>query len=180
MNIYEQLATFNIIETERLLLRPLSMGDAPDMFDYASQADNLVYVFPKHDNIAQTRLTIANMFMKVPLGKWAIEHKADHKMIGTITFVKLDKKNRSAEIGYVLNQRYWGQGLMTEVVKTIAEFSLETFGLTHIDIVVDSDNLGSIKVAEKAQFHIVETYKALSPYTKVLKVFKRYRKGNHE
>ena len=116
MNIYEQLATFNIIETERLLLRPLSMGDAPDMFDYASQADNLVYVFPKHDNIAQTRLTIANMFMKVPLGKWAIEHKADHKMIGTITFVKLDKKNRSAEIGYVLNQRLrWGNTCLQQL-----------------------------------------------------------------
>lgn len=177
MTIYEQLAEFNIIETERLRLRPLSMSDARDMFDYASQSENLVYVFPKHHNIAETRLVIANMFMKAPLGKWAIEHKIDHKMIGTISFVKLDEKNRCAELGYVLNQAYWGQGLMTEAVQTISEFCLTNFGFNYLDIVVDCDNLGSIKVADKARFRVVETYKALSPYTKVLKVFKRYRKG---
>ncbi len=45
MNIYEKLATFNVIETPRVILRPLSMTDAEDMFDYASKPENLVYVF---------------------------------------------------------------------------------------------------------------------------------------
>lgn len=180
MDIYEQLAKFNFIETERLYLRPLSMADAEDMFSYASQPENLVYVFPKHNSIAETKFVIANMFMKSPLGKWAIENKSDNKMIGTITFVKLNETNRYAELGYVLNQRYWGQGLMTEAVQTISAFCLDTFGFNYLDIVVDCENLGSIKVAEKAQFQVIETYKALSPYTKVLKVFKKYRKAKHE
>lgn len=180
MNIYEQLANFNSIETERLWLRPLEIGDAVDMFAYASQSENLVYVFPAHKDIAETRFAIATMFMKEPLGKWAIEHKEDHTMIGTITFVKLDEKRRCAEIGYVISQAYWGKGIMTEAVRTLTELSLTVFGLHYVDIVVDSENIGSIKVAEKSGFKITESYKALSPYTKVLKNFKRYRKGNHE
>ena len=69
MNIYEKLATFNVIETPRVILRPLSMTDAEDMFDYASKPENLVYVFPAHHNLAETRATIAALFMKEPLGK---------------------------------------------------------------------------------------------------------------
>ena len=106
MNIYEKLATFNVIETPRVILRPLSMTDAEDMFDYASKPENLVYVFPAHHNLAETRATIAALFMKEPLGKWAMELKATSAMIGTITFVKLDERARTAEIGYTLNQTY--------------------------------------------------------------------------
>ncbi len=174
MTIYEKLATFNVIETPRLLLRPLSMTDATDMFDYASKPENLVYVFPAHQNLAETRETIATLFMKAPLGKWAIELKASSVMIGTITFVKLDEKARTAEIGYTLNQTYWGQGLMTEAVRTLAEISLTEFGLRSLDIVVDSENIGSCKVAEKSGFSLKENYKALNPYTKILRNFKRY------
>ncbi|MDN6208214.1 MAG: GNAT family N-acetyltransferase, partial [Lactococcus sp.] len=180
MNIYVQMASFNLIETEQLVLRPFSMSDDKDMFAYASQADNLVYVFPAHKDIAETRLAIALLFMKAPLGKWAIENKSDQKMIGTLTFVKIDEKQRTAEIGYVLNQDYWGKGLMTEAVRTLTDISLTAFGLNYVDIVVDSENLGSIKVAEKAGFRIADSYKALSPYTKVLRNFRRYRKGKHE
>ncbi|GHU36120.1 N-acetyltransferase [Bacilli bacterium] len=174
MSIYEKLATFNIIETPRLVLRPLSMTDAEDMFDYASKPDNLVYVFPAHHNLAETRLTIATLFMKAPLGKWGIELKSEAAMIGTVTFVKLDEKARTAEIGYTLNQKYWGQGLMTEAVRTLAEISLTEFGLCQLAIVVDAENIGSCKVAEKSGFILQENYKALNPYTKILRNFKRY------
>ena len=178
MNIYEKLATFNVIETPRLILRPLSMTDAEDMFDYASKPENLVYVFPAHHNLAETRATIAALFMKEPLGKWAMELKATSAMIGTITFVKLDERARTAEIGYTLNQTYWGQGFMTEAVRTLAEISLTEFGLCYLDIVVDSENIGSCKVAEKSGFSLQENYKALNPYTKILRNFKRFRKVN--
>ena len=178
MNIYEKLATFNVIETPRVILRPLSMTDAEDMFDYASKPENLVYVFPAHHNLAETRATIAALIMKEPLGKWAMELKATSAMIGTITFVKLDERARTAEIGYTLNQTYWGQGLMTEAVRTLAEISLTEFGLCHLDIVVDSENIGSCKVAEKSGFSLQENYKALNPYTKILRNFKRFRKVN--
>ena len=178
MNIYEKLATFNVIETPRLILRPMSMTDAKDMFDYASKPENLVYVFPAHQNLAETRATITTLFMKEPLGKWAMELKSASVMIGTITFVKLDEKARTAEVGYTLNQRYWGQGLMTEAVRTLAEISLTEFGLRYLDIVVDSENIGSCKVAEKSGFILQENYKALNPYTKILRNFKRFRKVN--
>jgi ribosomal-protein-alanine N-acetyltransferase len=180
MTLYEKLATFNIIETEHLMLRPLSMQDANDMFEYASKPENLIYVFPAHQNLAETRLTIATLFMKAPLGKWAIELKSEHKMIGTIDFVKLDEKNRTAEIGYVLNHRYWGQGLMTEAVRTLTEIALTEFGMRYLDILVDVENVGSLKVAEKSGYTLQENYKALNAYTKILRNFKRYRKHDTE
>lgn len=169
-----------MIETERLMLRPLSMADADDMFEYAGKPENLIYIFPAHKNLADTRLAIATLFMKAPLGKWAIELKSEQKMIGTIDFVKLDEKNRTAELGYALNQTYWGQGLMTEVVRTLTDMSLTEFGMRYLDIVVDAENLASLKVAEKSGYTLQENYKALNPYTKILRNFKRYRKASYE
>ena len=42
------------------------MFSPEDMFDYASKPENLVYVFPAHHNLAETRATIAALFMKEP------------------------------------------------------------------------------------------------------------------
>ncbi|GFH40204.1 GNAT family N-acetyltransferase [Lactococcus insecticola] len=176
MNLYENLATYATIETDRLLLRPFSMTDAADMFDYAGNPENLRYIFPAHRDIAETRHSIAMLFMKAPLGKWAIVLKSSGKMIGSIDFVKLNEKNRTGELGYVLNKSYWGEGLMTEAVRTLSEFALGEFGLYQLDIVADAENLGSIKVAEKSGYDLSESYKAFNQYTKILRTFKRYRK----
>ncbi|WP_172207932.1 GNAT family N-acetyltransferase [Lactococcus hodotermopsidis] len=180
MNLYEKLAIFTTIETERLLLRPLTMADSEDMYAYASNPENLIYIFPAHKNIADTQFAIANFFMKAPLGKWAIELKSEQKMIGTITFVKLDEKKRIAEIGYALNMAYWGQGLMTEAVRTLTEIGLTEFGLYYLDIVVESENFASCKVAEKSGYTLKKSYKAINEYSKIIKNFKCYRKANHE
>ena len=119
MNIYVKLAEFRLIETRRLILRPFVLSDAEEMFAYSGNPENLKFVFAPHLSLEETRFVIANNYMKNPLGKWAIELKAEHKLIGDIHFVKISEKNQSAEIGYVLNQNYWNQGLLTEALKVL-------------------------------------------------------------
>lgn len=88
MNIYVKLAEFSIIETKRLLLRPFDLKDAEDMFDYSGNPENLKFVFAPHLSLSETCFSIANDYMKSPLGKWAIELKSEHRLIGDIHFVK--------------------------------------------------------------------------------------------
>lgn len=58
---------------------------------------------------------------------------------------------------------------MTEAVRTLAEIGLTEFGLRHLDIVVDTENIGSYKVAEKSQaLFYKESYKKdLTPIPKL-------------
>ena len=74
--------------TERLIIRPLAVSDAEDMFEYAKT--NLVG--PKagwapHININETYTILRNMVLFKPqyeLGNWAIVDRMNNKMIGTI------------------------------------------------------------------------------------------------
>ena len=45
-SIFLKLAQYPIVETERLLLRPVTLDDAEEMFDYASDRENTRYTFP--------------------------------------------------------------------------------------------------------------------------------------
>lgn len=162
MNIYVRLAKQQEIETTRLRLRPFSMKDTEDMFEYSSVKSNLEFVFPAHRTKLQVEAFIANHFMKQPLGKWAIELKTEQKMIGFIQFTKLAEQD--SELSYVLNKNYWNQGLMTEALETLTNICLHEIGLKAISLHCDSRNYGSIQVAKKVGYKRAGQYKASNQY----------------
>lgn len=51
------------LETERLKLRPVTLSDANDMHEYASDEETVTYVFPIHQSFKDTKESIANYFM---------------------------------------------------------------------------------------------------------------------
>ena len=61
------------IETERLILRPVTLKDTEDMYEYGQDEETTYYVFPTYQTIADAKQGIANVFMAAPLGKYGIE-----------------------------------------------------------------------------------------------------------
>lgn len=181
MNINVKLAEHQKIETSRLWLRPFVMSDAADMFEYSSDSSNLRFVFNPHPNLTHTRFVIANHFMKEPLGKWAIELKAEQKMIGLIQFSKLIEQKGTAELSYVLHKKYWNQGLMTEALASLSEVGLKEIGLKQLVLHCDRENFSSIQVAQKVGYKRMGRFKGSTQYNKGrISVFEEYviKKGN--
>lgn len=50
------------IESERLILRPVSFDDAEDMYEYTSDEEITRYLYDQHKDINQTKSFIANYF----------------------------------------------------------------------------------------------------------------------
>ncbi len=69
------LAENQWIETERLILRPVTLADTEDVYEYASDEVTTRFLFPANQSLAETRATIATSFIKDPLGKYGIELK---------------------------------------------------------------------------------------------------------
>lgn len=136
------LAKNNVIESKRLTLRPIDMKDAENIFDYSSSANNTYYVYPKHRTIEDTEFSIANYFMANPLGKYGIELKKERKLIGTID-LRIQAKRRSAELGYILNEKYQGKGYATEAVKMILDMAFERLELKKVSATCQSENKDS-------------------------------------
>lgn len=48
------LAEYAVLETERLILRPLTLEDTADVFEYVSDEETMKYIFKPHTTLQQT------------------------------------------------------------------------------------------------------------------------------
>ncbi|MGC3771575.1 GNAT family N-acetyltransferase, partial [Enterococcus faecalis] len=130
------------LETERLHLRPVTLADTDDLFEYASDEETTRFVFPKNETKEETRASIAKYFMGEPLGKYGIEVKETGKMIGTID-LRVNETNNVGELGYVLNRAFWGNGYMPEAATALIELGFAKMKLMRIFALHDQDNPAS-------------------------------------
>ncbi|MGG4202691.1 GNAT family N-acetyltransferase [Peribacillus frigoritolerans] len=143
-----------ILETERLILRKVTIQDVNDMFEYCSNQEVSRFVtWDAHESLDDTKEFIGfvlNQYLHGKVAPWAIEYKENHKMIGTIDFVSWNPGQNSAEIGYVLSPEYWGKGITTEAAKELIRFGFENMDLIRIQARCFTENIGSARVMEKA------------------------------
>lgn len=78
----------------------------------------------------------------------------DDTLIGTIGLFQVFRGPReSALLGYSLDREHNGKGYTTEATKLVVNFAFEILKLHRIEAGVMPDNIGSIRVLEKAGFH---------------------------
>lgn len=130
-NINLLLVKHSQIEGERIILRPVSLDDAEDMYEYTSDEETTRFLYDQHKDLEQTKKMIANYFVKEPIGKYAIELKENNKMIGAIEF-RVHEWNKSGELGFTLNRHFWGNGYMTEAGKLILGLAFEVLELERV------------------------------------------------
>ena len=88
-SLFIKLAKHPIIETERLVLRPVTLNDAQEMFDYASDKENTRYTFPTNQSLEETKNNIAQFYLANPLGRWGIELKIVESLLEPLTCTRL-------------------------------------------------------------------------------------------
>lgn len=74
------------------------------------------------------------------------------KIIGGCSLMDINHQHNNAAIGYWLSPKYWGQGIMTEVVKQVTTFGFQKAGLKRVYAYIFPKNKASARVLEKAGF----------------------------
>ncbi|MBZ2131659.1 GNAT family N-acetyltransferase [Streptococcus gordonii] len=149
-NIYVKLSRHTRLETDRLVLRPVTLDDEPAMFEYASDEENTRYTFETNKSLEETRNNIALFYLANPLGRWGIEVKSSGQFIGTIDLHKINLDLKTAAIGYVLNKRYWNQGYTTEANCAVIKLAFEEIGMNKLVALHDKANPASGRVMQKS------------------------------
>jgi ribosomal-protein-alanine N-acetyltransferase len=142
------------IVTDRLLLRELSFKDTDDVYEYASiPAVTTFLVWHPHQS-RQDSIDFINFakeqFVKNITIIWGIEFKEERKLIGTIDLRNTQLINNCGEIGYVISNKYWNRGIMTEALKSVIKFGFNDLKLHRIEAHCETENIGSSRVMEKA------------------------------
>jgi len=143
------------LETERLILRKGSVNDAEEIFNnYCTDPLVTKYVtWDVHksidDSIKYLRY-FEDSYRKEHSYNWLIESKEINQIIGAITAINVDVKNRTIEIGYCLGSNWWNKGYMTESLKRVIQFLFEEVCVETIYAEHWADNPSSGKVMLKS------------------------------
>ncbi len=112
--------------------------------------------------------------MRQPLGIWALEDKETGQMIGSIRLENIRVDELSAEIGYFLNQTYWKQGLMTEVLTRLVSLAFSRLPFKKLMIKTHEENKASQQLALKVGFSYQKRYKASDRYSHKMRYYRDY------
>lgn len=144
------------IRTPRLILRPLTLQDAPAIYSYACKEIVARYtLWQPHQSLADTEAFIRDYVFKhyqdqeyEPLGI-TLSQQPD-TVIGTCGAWWASQKNSTLEIGYALNDAYWGQGITSEAVTALLDYSFENVKVNRIQAHFKKENIASGRVMENA------------------------------
>ena len=122
------------METERLLMRPFEPGDDEAIFAYSSDPENTRYMlWDTARTIEDTRAFLNAEIKKYATGKnydYSLILKPENKLIGAGgADMGEGWFSHMAEIGYILNKKYWGKGYAAEAMRALADYLF-----THKDI----------------------------------------------
>lgn len=145
-----------ILQTERLILRPLTLDDAPACFSWNS--DERVTKFMSYStltDISQTIDWIKSTLTDEKEWNWAFVLKGENKVIGSGGIGPSEHMKGYWGMGYNLHFDYWHKGYCTEAMKTVIAFVHEELGINKICSSYAADNPRSGKVMEKCglKFH---------------------------
>jgi ribosomal-protein-alanine N-acetyltransferase len=141
------------LETERLILREVTVADAADLHEYFSDPETAVYIpHTALTSISQTEEILARNAKYLAAKesfRFAIVGKLDGKVIGTIDLHNFGAQNHRMEVGYVFTRAYWGFGYATEAVKEVIRFAFEEMGVHRIEAECETENIRSIHLLER-------------------------------
>ena len=143
----------NVIETQRLLLRPFVSSDAEFMFkNWASDREVTRFLtWNAHRSIADSEYVInmwTSQYNENSSYNWAIVLKEIGEPIGGINVVHIYENTDTAEIGYVIGRKWWGQGIAAEAFQAIIPY-LFSVGFGQIRASHAEKNPASGRVMEK-------------------------------
>ncbi|HEY7958220.1 MAG: GNAT family N-acetyltransferase [Polyangia bacterium] len=141
-----------MIETERLLLRPLSLDDVDAMAPMYADAEVMTFlggVKTRHEAAERIKL-IMSLFAEQGFGLFGVVEKSSGSLLGRAGLIVQQVEGaREVELAYGLKRQAWGQGYATEAVAAAREWGFRRLPEPRFVSLVHAANLRSVRVAER-------------------------------
>jgi RimJ/RimL family protein N-acetyltransferase len=126
-----------MIETSKLILRPLAQADAPSIQRAASNreiAETMISISHPYPE-GEAEQYVRTQLVELETGNsvtFAIDRKSDKTFCGVIEIRDIDREHVQAELSYWLAVEAWGQGFMSEALEPIIRFAFEDLDLNRL------------------------------------------------
>ncbi|MBF4461421.1 MULTISPECIES: GNAT family N-acetyltransferase [unclassified Rathayibacter] len=146
------------LETERLLLRPLSFADADDHARYQGDAEAVRYlrwpVRTPEESRAHLRVRLPSTRLAadgdvVVLAIVAREGALAGRVIGDLTLIASSLAHASVEVGWVVHPEAQGRGLASEAARALIALAFDELGAHRVVAQLDARNAASARLCER-------------------------------
>ena len=142
-----------ILETQRLILRELTIDDLPATKEIVSD-EQTMYAFGgawnDEKNLEALQKQIKS-YRENGFGRWAVVLKETEQVIGICGLIWLDiEKDRLPEIGYFFNRAFWNRGYAAEAAIASTRYALNTLKFDEVFLIIRDTNYAAMNVAIKS------------------------------
>ena len=141
------LPAFAPVDSQRLTLRPVTGEDLPDLFTVnGDEAVTRYLPYSAWQTPVDGSSWLARMQALAATGsavQLVMQRRSDGRVIGTVLLFKWDEGSARIELGYVLGQAHWRQGLAREAVRAVCGQAFGALGVRRIEAEVQPDNRAS-------------------------------------
>lgn len=148
-----------VLETDRLILRPITAADAPAVFLYASNPNLTRFtLFETHETIDDSRWFttdyVRSRYASREPDPFGIVLKDDPvpTVIGSLGAHWASQPNGTMEFGYAIAEPYWGRGLVAEAARALVRYVFTEYAVVRLQARVILGNDASERVLAKLGF----------------------------
>ncbi|MBA3664656.1 MAG: GNAT family N-acetyltransferase [Bacteroidetes bacterium] len=147
---------FPELSTARLILKRITSADLQELFAIRSNKETMRFIprpIAKVPADAQTVIDMIDTAINNNEGiNWGLYPKDTNKLIGVLGYVRINKGNARAEVGYVLNADFHRKGYTEEALNEILNYGFTTLNFNCIEAVINPENTPSVRLIEKLNF----------------------------
>jgi RimJ/RimL family protein N-acetyltransferase len=142
-----------VLKTRRLLLRPFTTGDGPEVRRLAGDraiADNTLNIpHPYEEGMAEDWIATHRDDYRRGTGVvFALTLRSDGSLVGAISLMDISAGHR-AELGYWIGRPFWGRGYCTEAARAVLDYAFGELGLERVHASYFQGNESSGRVMRK-------------------------------
>jgi len=142
-----------VIDLKHIRLRRPRVTDASDIFEYGSDLEVAYYadwkIRTSVDAIVESIVARGVLWAEGAEFNWVITKVEDDRAIGGLS---CKVAGNSAEIGFLLNKRFWNKGYATSAAGAVVNWLQSVPLLAKVWATCDAENVASICVLKKIGF----------------------------
>ncbi len=153
------------LETKRLIIRPITIDDRNEIFNYRRDKETNKFQGWIPENLEDVEVFIQKTSAQInEPNTWfqmVIVDKETQRIVGDIGIHFMDSDSKQVEIGFTLSKDFQNRGFATESLKKVIDYLFNDLNKHRIIASIDPDNAKSIRLVERIGFrkeaHFVES-----------------------
>ena len=155
-----------ILETDRLIHRELKSSDAEAFFamDHNPKVHQYLWNKPvqKIEETIEVITFVRQQYVDNGIGRFAIILKQTNEFIGwaglKYNTEEVNHKINFYDIGYRLDEKFWGKGYASEASFAWLKYAFETMNIKTIEAAAHAENVASNRILQKMGMQMTEHY----------------------